>query len=130
MGGLRRPAAFEQVGGARILRPMEPKVNSNNRVRLLHELLHSLLRANTSSLPPDVFELVASLFHILKALEVRVPLLKTYLHVSGVSNETGQSFCFIIRADALDRSGSAKRDMKYVCTHLHGEASMLTTASF
>jgi len=108
---------------------MAPKVDGNKRVRLLHELLLSLLGANTSSLPFDVVELVASLFRILHELEVRVPSLKTHFHVSGVSKTTGQSFFVIIRDDALDKSGSAKRVVRSVYTYLHGEASMLTTAS-
>jgi len=108
---------------------MAPTVDGNKRVRLLHELLRSLLGANTSSLPMDVVELVASLFRILRELEVRVPSLKTHFHVSGVSKTTGQSFFVIIRDDALDKSGSAKRVIRSVYTYLHGEASMLTTAS-
>jgi len=129
VGGRCRPAAIEQVGGALISRPMAPKVDGNKRMRLLHELLLSLLGANTSSLPLDVVELVAALFRILNELKVRVPSLKTHVDVSGVSKATGQSFFVIIRDDALDKNGSAKRVIRSVYTYLHGEASMLTTAS-
>jgi len=108
---------------------MPPKVGRDTRVQLLHQLLLNLLGVNKSSLPLDVVELVASLFHILHELEVRVPSLHTHFHVSGVSKTTGQSFFVIIRDDALSKSGAAKRVVRSVYTYLHGEASMLTTAS-
>jgi len=129
-------APVRAVGARRQLRgrrgaswAMPPKVGRDTRVQLLHQLLLTLLGVNTSSLPLDVVELVASLFQILHELEVRVPSLHTHFHVSGVSKTTGRSFFVIIRDDALSKSGAAKRVVRSVYTYLHGEASMLTTAS-
>lgn len=93
----------------------------------MRELLRRVLRV--SFISADLSDVVSLLLKGLRDLEVMCPKLMCHLHVSGVSEATGQSFFVVLHDSALDKNKAARRVVNSVYTHLHSEASMAMTSA-
>lgn len=93
----------------------------------LRELLRRLL--GVSAISPDLSDVVSRLFQVVLELEAKCPQLVCHLHVSGVSQVTGDSFFVVLHDASLQASRSARRVINSVYTHLHGEAAMALSSA-
>lgn len=93
----------------------------------LRELLRRLL--GVSAVSADLSEVVSRLFRAVLELEANCPQLVCHLHVSGVSQVTGDSFFVVLHDAALQASRSARRVINSVYTHLHSEGAMALTSA-
>lgn len=93
----------------------------------MRELLRRLL--GVSAISADLSDVVSRLFQTVLELEVKCPQLVCHLHVSGVSQVTGDSFFVVLHDAALQASRSARRVINSVYTHLHSEGAMALTSA-
>lgn len=93
----------------------------------LRELLRRLL--GVSAISAEISEVVSRLFRAVLELETNCPQLVCHLHVSGVSQVTGDSFFVVLHDAALQASRSARRVINSVYTHLHSEGAMALTSA-
>lgn len=93
----------------------------------MRELLRRVL--GVSAIPADLSDIVSLLLKGLRELELKCPKLMCHLHVSGVSEASGQSFFVVLHDSALDNNCAARRVVKSVYTHLHSKASMAMTSA-